>query len=474
MPRMGGTLLSPDHCLDELMWRSSEEDADTRGSSARIPPARRGQRSGADAPARGRIRDVMSSPVVTAEPSTSLAELAERMLAARVGSVVIVDPADSARVVGIVTESDFELSGEPGPPGRRRWPRQLEPPVLSETSLERLYEERRGRPASSRMSIPVVTVQEGARVSEAVALMLENDMKHLPVLAGDRLVGIVARHDLLECLAAGVRSAPESERLQPSVFDRIVCGVEGSEESLEALRQGLRLLSETGWLIAATVWDPVWNPSEGNAGEPPAAALVEAEEAQRRARELLGDRPSTGARILEGRHCERLVALARAEQATLIAVGMCRRSRVGGILTGCVTTELLHDAPCPVLVARSPRENGRFPRAIVVGVDGSVHSAHALSVARELADRVGSSLQVLAATGGKPIREDAVAKLSALERDPRAPVEALVAASGKADLVVIGSRGLHGIRALGSVSERVAHRARCSVLVVRPMAYGGD
>jgi nucleotide-binding universal stress UspA family protein len=35
------------------------------------------------------------------------------------------------------------------------------------------------------------------------------------------------------------------------------------------------------------------------------------------------------------------------------------------------------------------------------------------------------------------------------------------------DLLVVGSRGLQGIRSLGSVSERVAHEARCSVLVVR-------
>jgi nucleotide-binding universal stress UspA family protein len=34
-------------------------------------------------------------------------------------------------------------------------------------------------------------------------------------------------------------------------------------------------------------------------------------------------------------------------------------------------------------------------------------------------------------------------------------------------LLVVGSRGLQGLRSLGSVSERVAHEARCSVLVVR-------
>ena len=37
-----------------------------------------------------------------------------------------------------------------------------------------------------------------------------------------------------------------------------------------------------------------------------------------------------------------------------------------------------------------------------------------------------------------------------------------------ASLVVVGSRGLHGVRALGSVSERVVHEVPCSVLVARP------
>ena len=47
------------------------------------------------------------------------------------------------------------------------------------------------------------------------------------------------------------------------------------------------------------------------------------------------------------------------------------------------------------------------------------------------------------------------------------PVPALVGAAFEADLLVVGSRGLHGLASLGSVSERVAHQARSSVLVVR-------
>jgi nucleotide-binding universal stress UspA family protein len=55
-------------------------------------------------------------------------------------------------------------------------------------------------------------------------------------------------------------------------------------------------------------------------------------------------------------------------------------------------------------------------------------------------------------------------------RAPGHPADVILdtAAREGVSLVVLGSRGLSGVRALGSVSERVAHRARCSVLVARP------
>jgi nucleotide-binding universal stress UspA family protein len=50
---------------------------------------------------------------------------------------------------------------------------------------------------------------------------------------------------------------------------------------------------------------------------------------------------------------------------------------------------------------------------------------------------------------------------------PGEPFDEPVVLSEFADLVVVGSRGLKGLKALGSVSERVAHEARCPVLVVK-------
>jgi nucleotide-binding universal stress UspA family protein len=153
----------------------------------------------------------------------------------------------------------------------------------------------------------------------------------------------------------------------------------------------------------------------------------------------------------------------------LLAVGTHGGGRVAGILLGSVATAMLHDAPCPVLIARPAREDSWYPRSIVVGVDGSPQSLQAAETATALAERFGADLRLLAAEGGQPLEIEGLRHIDELEWDRRQPVSALVAASKKADLVIVGGRGLSGVRALGSVSERVGHRAHCSVLVVRPV-----
>jgi nucleotide-binding universal stress UspA family protein len=135
---------------------------------------------------------------------------------------------------------------------------------------------------------------------------------------------------------------------------------------------------------------------------------------------------------------------------------------------------MLHEAPCSVLIARAPRVLERWPRSIVVGLDGSAESAVATRVARRLAERFGADLRIVAASDGQ-VDLDMARRIAAdLDVLPGKPVDELVVLSEFADLVIVGNRGLKGVRALGSVSERVAHQAGCSVLVVRkpPSAVG--
>ena len=171
-------------------------------------------------------------------------------------------------------------------------------------------------------------------------------------------------------------------------------------------------------------------------------------------------------RLVHGRADDTMLAATKG--ATLVVVGSHEKPRGRGTLLGSVATRLVHDAPCSVLVTRAADE----------------HSFSTVDRGRRrwlasLAERGGGRDRTWGTTrckgrdhrgDGEPIRYDE-RELErsglAFDRSDAKPVQALVQASQSVDLLVVASRGLRGLRALGSVSERVAHQAVCSVLIVR-------
>jgi nucleotide-binding universal stress UspA family protein len=252
----------------------------------------------------------------------------------------------------------------------------------------------------------------------------------------------------------------------PPIFERIVCGVDGTPESLVAVRQAARLQGPDGRLELRAV-APLAKAARAGFAATHAALLLQ-QEAQAAIDEASAVAPSAGAKVINGDPVPALLREVEAEAATLVAVGSHGRGRTAGMLLGTVAARMLRDAPCSVLIARAAQEPETWPQAVVVGIDGSVGSAAAFTVARLVAGRFGARLLTLAATGD-PL-DTAAAQLIATEVEERqgGAVDLLAAASESADLVVVGSRGLRGLKALGSVSERVAHQARSSVLVVWP------
>ena len=145
-------------------------------------------------------------------------------------------------------------------------------------------------------------------------------------------------------------------------------------------------------------------------------------------------------------------------------------------------------------------------RTIVVGIDGSPTASLALEKAASMAKSFGARLHlvsafkdasILASVAADPLAGGLVAGVVALEPELRQPVEALleksagnidetiqvethavagepsdvildVAEAVKADLIIVGNRGMRGGKRLllGSVPNRVAHHASCDVLIV--------
>lgn len=252
------------------------------------------------------------------------------------------------------------------------------------------------------------------------------------------------------------------------ISERVVCGVDASGAGAVAARLAALVTLPEGSLTLVSVDDPSiavhagWQMAaiaEELALEAKAAVELGVAEAQ----------PIHGVqtRLLEGDPLHCLLGEIARQDATLVVVGTHDRPRAVGIALGSVATHVLHEAPCSVLVARAPRGEP-WPRVIVVGLDGSPESAEAAAEARRLASRFGSALRFVAATGEPNLDLEAAYGIAPeLEELPGHAVDELHMLSEDADLVVVGSRALKGIRALGSTSERIAHEALCSVLAVR-------
>lgn len=249
-----------------------------------------------------------------------------------------------------------------------------------------------------------------------------------------------------------------------TIFDRVVVAMDGSPGSLEAaiqadaLRSGLGIIELIGVVQASSIAYSAYG-----------APLIVAEAERTFANRFDQGRsvnPAATAELLHGPVVPRLLERLEDSHATLVAVGASDHSRPVGIARGSVPTEMLHRAPCSVLVARRPRVAGSPLGSVVVGYDGSSGARDALAAGRDLASRLDTTLRVVLADDAAAITSEELEGL-ALDRDERSAVDALSEASHDADLLVVGSRGLRGLKAIGSVSERLGHRSSCSVLVVR-------
>lgn len=290
---------------------------------------------------------------------------------------------------------------------------------------------------------------------------------------------------------AGPPRAPTVRSMSPSVstspasappavaFRSILCGVDGSRIAAEAARQAAILAGGSARLtLLGVAWEEGCGPTARARIEP--HRLAAALETARLEARSLGVSPHAERR--ESRD-DTATLLAQAGHHDLLVLGASIPSRATGLLAGSTATAAAHASPAPVLLARRPPAGVEFPASILAAIDGTpattgvakttaalarAHEAcvtvvapRSVSIAehRRIADAIAT---IAVTTGAEPLVLD----------EHSAAHKAIVAAAStvEAALVVIGSRGLQGVHALASVSERVAHEAPCSVLILRPPA----
>ena len=202
--------------------------------------------------------------------------------------------------------------------------------------------------------------------------------------------------------------------------------------------------------------------------------------------------------VCEGEPPEVIVNVAREKNAELIAMGTYGRKGLKRLLMGSVTSGVIVNAPCDVLVVRKPcTECTGSYSSILVPFDGSGFSVKALERACLLSQHEGAGIRVLyvipryeemvgffkTESIRKSLTEEAhkvldLAKATALRHgavietqigEGHAADEIIKAASAGSDLIVMGTYGWKGVNRaiMGSTTERVIMNASRPILVMR-------
>jgi len=259
-------------------------------------------------------------------------------------------------------------------------------------------------------------------------------------------------------------------------FGEVLCAI-GREEGLAAVEQAAKLAGPAGRVTLLMVT------SYRLAGDRGAAIGPErAKEILDRAVAILEDAGVSYAVEVDPQAPPSNVVLGWSTGRDLLAIGAPAASLLTGTFIKGVSEVALDAFTTPLLLAR-PAAGNAFAEHIMVASDGLEDSDEIVDIAGQLARRHGAGLTLFHALGGRThkhserieqqserLQREAPGAIDVKLHDGGGAHAAIVdsAAEVGASLVVMGSRRLRGLRALGSVSRRVAHEGQCSVLLVPP------
>jgi CBS domain-containing protein len=140
-------------------------------------------------------RDIMTTEILTATPETSISELSKILENRKIGGVPVVDK--GGRLVGVITQNDLVERA-----------RDLElPPAINildfhiylqiPSHMIQRVEKMLGTTVGDCMTPNPVTVAPDTPVSQIAAVMAKQNVHTIPVVQGEKLVGIIGKMDLV-------------------------------------------------------------------------------------------------------------------------------------------------------------------------------------------------------------------------------------------------------------------------------------
>lgn len=212
-----------------------------------------------------KVKDLMTTDVVTVTPETTLKEVARRLVDNHISGAPVVDA--EGRVLGVISETDILY--------KERHPEPDEHGLMSRL-LQRgngdLEAKLEARTAGEAMTAPPLTVDQNFSVAYAATLMLEHEVTRLIVTTPeDAPCGIVARDDLIRAFARSDNEladeidrilrdelwiAPGSVEVAVHEGEVTIKGVTDTDETADALTAAVRrvpgVVSMTSHLTART------------------------------------------------------------------------------------------------------------------------------------------------------------------------------------------------------------------------------
>jgi len=293
-----------------------------------------------------RVNEWMTPAPVTVAPSALIPRVQELMVHRRIRHLPVVE---EGRLVGIITDRDVRTV-QPSPATN-----------LAGREMHYLVDRLTVRAVMTR---PVLTVAPHEPLAEAVRLMLENRIGGLPVIEGERVVGILTEVDLLRAFSTtlGVRAGRPPRAVEAPLPDtspgRVILvpldGTSGSETVLDTIGEiaraegaSVRLLSVQAPLHEVEVEGRVVAYADQE------TERVEAETHtyfQRVAASLGPVTVSFAVRF--GEPVTQIVEEAEAARATLIAMATHRRTGIARIFKGSVAERVERGTTIPVLLVQ--------------------------------------------------------------------------------------------------------------------------